>query len=193
MRYVNCADSEEWQNVVAFQYKGAIYYRTYKPVLPYTEILVWYGNEYASYLGIDLIQKKLLPLPRKSAYDEITGFQCEVCDALFSSQDALQRHRKKPPRQGLKKHRCPECSYSTDKTSHLLTHSGREAARLRPVPREILPKEPSPLAPPRAHGREEARVRHLRKEIHSRGEPEDGQGRGALPMLRLREGLLTST
>ncbi|GIY72963.1 hypothetical protein CDAR_228731, partial [Caerostris darwini] len=21
MRYVNCADSEEWQNVVAFQYK----------------------------------------------------------------------------------------------------------------------------------------------------------------------------
>ncbi|GIY65561.1 histone-lysine N-methyltransferase PRDM9, partial [Caerostris darwini] len=34
MRYVNCADSEEWQNVVAFQYKGAIYYRTYKPVLP---------------------------------------------------------------------------------------------------------------------------------------------------------------
>ncbi|GIX89102.1 histone-lysine N-methyltransferase PRDM9 [Caerostris extrusa] len=66
MRYVNCADSEEWQNVVAFQYKGAIYYRTYKPVLPYTEILVWYGNEYASHLGIDVRQRKNLPLPMRS-------------------------------------------------------------------------------------------------------------------------------
>ncbi|GIY45803.1 histone-lysine N-methyltransferase PRDM9 [Caerostris darwini] len=64
MRYVNYADSEEWQNVVAFQYKGAIYYRTYKPVLPYTEILVWYGSEYASHLGIDVRQKKLLPPPK---------------------------------------------------------------------------------------------------------------------------------
>ncbi|GIZ05352.1 histone-lysine N-methyltransferase PRDM9, partial [Caerostris extrusa] len=119
-----CADSEEWQNVVAFQYKGAIY-RTYKPVLPYTEILVWCGNEYSSHLGIDVRQKKNLPLPK-----EITGFQCEACDALFSSQDALQRHRKMHPRQGLKRHRCPECSYSTDNTGnlrvHLLTHSGEK-------------------------------------------------------------------
>ncbi|GIY02376.1 histone-lysine N-methyltransferase PRDM9 [Caerostris extrusa] len=193
MRYVNCADSEEWQNVVAFQYKSAIYYRTYKPVLPYTEILVWYGNEYASHLDIDVRQKKLFPLPK-----EISGFQCEVCEALFSSEDALQKHRKKHPCQRHKRHRCPECSYATDRTGnlrqHLLTHR-REAARLRPVPQEILPRGQSPQEPPLAHGREEARVRHLRKEIHSRSAPEetreDAQRREALPMIRLREGLLS--
>ncbi|GIX85258.1 hypothetical protein CEXT_339931 [Caerostris extrusa] len=46
----------------------------------------------------------------------------------FSSQDALQRHQKEQPYQGLRMHRCPECSYSTGKTGnlrcHLLTHTG---------------------------------------------------------------------
>ena len=32
MRYVNCATSETEQNLVAFQYKGEIYYRTYKKI-----------------------------------------------------------------------------------------------------------------------------------------------------------------
>ncbi|CAH1256600.1 PRDM9 [Branchiostoma lanceolatum] len=52
MRYVNCARNEEEQNLVAFQYYRNIYYRTYKPVPPGTELLVWYGNEYAKELGI---------------------------------------------------------------------------------------------------------------------------------------------
>ncbi|GFS48850.1 histone-lysine N-methyltransferase PRDM9 [Trichonephila clavipes] len=64
MRYVNCTDREERHNVVAFQYQGDIYYRTYKLVLPFTEILVWYGDGYASDLGIDLQQEKELECPR---------------------------------------------------------------------------------------------------------------------------------
>ncbi|CAL1299718.1 unnamed protein product [Larinioides sclopetarius] len=58
MRYVNCANLEEWQSIVAFQYLGKIYYKTYKPVLPFTELLVWYGNSYASEMGIELKERK---------------------------------------------------------------------------------------------------------------------------------------
>ncbi|GBO22162.1 hypothetical protein AVEN_71885-1 [Araneus ventricosus] len=65
MRYVNCADDEEWQTMAAFQYMGKIYYKTYKPVLPYTEILIWYGDDYASKLGIELKGRKYLPPPKE--------------------------------------------------------------------------------------------------------------------------------
>ncbi|GBN03687.1 Histone-lysine N-methyltransferase PRDM9 [Araneus ventricosus] len=126
MRYVNCADHEEWQSVVAFQYLGKIYYRTYKPVLPFTEILVWYGNSYASEMGIELKGRKCLEPPK-----EITGFPCDVCNSLFSSSESLRSHRKTHPRmQHDGRHRCPECSYSTHiinhLRNHLLTHSGEK-------------------------------------------------------------------
>ena len=38
--------------MVAFQYKGEIYYRTFKHVYPGNELLVWYGRDYAEELGI---------------------------------------------------------------------------------------------------------------------------------------------
>ncbi|KAK3100301.1 hypothetical protein FSP39_017857 [Pinctada imbricata] len=62
MRYVNCARSESEQNLVAFQYRGQIYYRTYKEIKPGTELLVWYGHEYGKELGI--IRKKLEIAPK---------------------------------------------------------------------------------------------------------------------------------
>ncbi|XP_030849720.1 probable histone-lysine N-methyltransferase PRDM7, partial [Strongylocentrotus purpuratus] len=34
MRYINCARNEGEQNLVAFQYLGDIYYRTFKPICP---------------------------------------------------------------------------------------------------------------------------------------------------------------
>ena len=40
--------------MVAFQYRGQIYYRTFKHIYPGTELLVWYGEEYAKELGISL-------------------------------------------------------------------------------------------------------------------------------------------
>ena len=43
---------EEEQNMVAYQYKGNIYYKTYKDVEPCTELMVWYGDQYANHLGI---------------------------------------------------------------------------------------------------------------------------------------------
>ena len=54
MRYINCSRIEEEQNLIALQYHGEIYYRVYKDIDPSCELLVWYGEEYASELGIDL-------------------------------------------------------------------------------------------------------------------------------------------
>lgn len=54
MRFVNCARHESEQNLMAFQYKGELYYRTVKPVPPKVELMVWYGKEYAALLGINL-------------------------------------------------------------------------------------------------------------------------------------------
>ena len=62
MRYVNCARSESEQNLVAYQYQGQIYYRTYKDIQPNTELLVWYGSEYGKELGI--IRNKMEVLPK---------------------------------------------------------------------------------------------------------------------------------
>ncbi|XP_015772146.1 PREDICTED: histone-lysine N-methyltransferase PRDM9-like [Acropora digitifera] len=54
MRFVNCPRSEDEQNLVAFQYRGKIYYRTYKAISPGKELLVWYGEGYARELGIEI-------------------------------------------------------------------------------------------------------------------------------------------
>ncbi|XP_063636046.1 putative histone-lysine N-methyltransferase PRDM6 [Cydia splendana] len=54
MRYVNCARRYSEQNLVAFQYQGELYYRTVKIVPRFTELLVFYGSEFANRLGVDL-------------------------------------------------------------------------------------------------------------------------------------------
>ena len=54
MRFVNCSRREDEQNLVAFQFRGEIYYRTYKTILPGKELLVWYGESYAKELGISV-------------------------------------------------------------------------------------------------------------------------------------------
>ncbi|CAH1256667.1 PRDM9 [Branchiostoma lanceolatum] len=73
MRYVNCARNEEEQNLVAFQYYRNIYYRTYKPVPPGTELLVWYGNEYAKELGISEKAQAKQEEPNKQSIQTDTG------------------------------------------------------------------------------------------------------------------------
>ncbi|XP_063391861.1 histone-lysine N-methyltransferase PRDM7-like [Cydia fagiglandana] len=54
MRYVNCSRHFSEQNLVAFQYQGQLYYRTIKIIPRFTELLVFYGSEFASQLRVDL-------------------------------------------------------------------------------------------------------------------------------------------
>ena len=57
LRFVNSARSEDEQNMMAFQYQGEIYYRTFKDIYPGTELLVWYGDQYANDLGISTLRE----------------------------------------------------------------------------------------------------------------------------------------
>ena len=52
MRYVNCAMSESEQNVRAIQFHGEIFYQTCFEIEEDTELLVWYGEDYAVELGL---------------------------------------------------------------------------------------------------------------------------------------------
>lgn len=65
MRFVNCSRCEDEQNLVAFQFRGNIYYRTYKPIPPGNELLVWYGESYAKELEI-LLDDKLVRDPNSA-------------------------------------------------------------------------------------------------------------------------------
>jgi len=52
LRFINCARNEEEQNLVSFQYQNNIYCYTIKDILPGTELLVWYGEQYVKLLGL---------------------------------------------------------------------------------------------------------------------------------------------
>ncbi|XP_063899250.1 histone-lysine N-methyltransferase PRDM9-like [Helicoverpa armigera] len=54
MRYVNCARNWREQNLLAYQYQGQLYYRTIKIIPRFTELLVFYGSEFANTLHINL-------------------------------------------------------------------------------------------------------------------------------------------
>ncbi|XP_072946678.1 histone-lysine N-methyltransferase PRDM7-like [Epargyreus clarus] len=54
MRYVNCSRHWSEQNLIAYQYQGQIYYRTIKTIPKFTELLVFYGSEFANTLNINL-------------------------------------------------------------------------------------------------------------------------------------------
>ena len=48
MRFVNCSRVESEQNLIAYQYDGEIFYKAYKQINIGDELLVWYGEKYAS-------------------------------------------------------------------------------------------------------------------------------------------------
>ena len=51
---MNCARDEEEQNVEAFPCHGNIYYCTTQNINPGSELLTWYGTEFARNLGISV-------------------------------------------------------------------------------------------------------------------------------------------
>ena len=53
LRWVNCARSQREQNVIARECRGKIYYQTLKDIAPFSELLVYYGDNFAKDLGIN--------------------------------------------------------------------------------------------------------------------------------------------
>ena len=107
MRFVNCARNEEEQNLLAFQYKGEIFYRTIKDVSVGTELFVWYGDEYGKELGIEAatspqyinlllehLQKKMTArrsVPEKGSFWDVHG---RVVDVPVSTWTVPKMHNK---------------------------------------------------------------------------------------------------
>lgn len=54
LRYINCARDCKEQNVEFSYCKGRVYYRTIRDIQPREEFLVYYGDDYAQYLNIDI-------------------------------------------------------------------------------------------------------------------------------------------
>ncbi|XP_075913311.1 uncharacterized protein LOC116937801 [Petromyzon marinus] len=156
MRFVNCARNEQEQNLVAFQHRGQIYYRTFRAVGPGSELLVWYGEEFAQELGIACEagpsrrrSSSSELAPRATARDlqpvqpppseehcgvgvEVTRLPCPACNRQFICRSSLEHHvqRRHPTKPSDKSHQCDQCPYSTDRKSslkiHQRTHTGEK-------------------------------------------------------------------
>ncbi|XP_043223725.1 zinc finger protein 271-like isoform X7 [Amphibalanus amphitrite] len=127
LRRVNCARSEEEQNLVAFQYRGQIYFRTSKPIPRGSELLVYYGDESARELTVHS-ETSGEAVTSSSAGPSSSGFsssvQCPHCDSRCLGPKHLDRHDKSrhshTGRNG--RFKCEWCQYSTDDSSSIKCH-----------------------------------------------------------------------
>ncbi|XP_065904126.1 zinc finger protein 431-like [Dysidea avara] len=82
LRFINCARNEEEQNLLSFQYQGNIYCYTIKDILPGTELLVWYGEQYVKLLGLTV------------DYMFDANYTCAHCQAEFVEKYSFDIHLK---------------------------------------------------------------------------------------------------
>eukprot|EP00057_Strongylocentrotus_purpuratus_P003716 XP_003727210.1 PREDICTED: histone-lysine N-methyltransferase PRDM9 [Strongylocentrotus purpuratus] len=86
MAFVESANSEEEQNLEAFQSYGDIYFRTTKVVEPGSELKVFYSDEYANHVGF---KKKLGDLVYNK---DSKNFPCSSCYRSNASAKRMLRH-----------------------------------------------------------------------------------------------------
>ena len=135
LRFVNCARSEEEQNLVAFQFRGRIYYRSYKVIRPGEELLVYYGDSYAKQLGIEEIDSK--DTEAKAIKDFVVKrtfyrtqkdkpFKCQQCSCSFQHKGNLITHTR--IHTGINLFVCEICNkkftYKLHLTNHTRIHTG---------------------------------------------------------------------
>ncbi|XP_065902700.1 histone-lysine N-methyltransferase PRDM9-like [Dysidea avara] len=87
LRFINCARNEAEQNLLSFQYHGEIYYRTIKHITPNSELLVWYGEEYAKDMGLSV----------DCSHDDAPCYSCAHCKSEFMDKRNFDIHLKHSP------------------------------------------------------------------------------------------------
>ncbi|KAH9278203.1 PR domain zinc finger protein 14 [Echinococcus granulosus] len=157
LRFVNCARSEKEQNLVAIQYRGEIYYRACKNIMPGYELLTYYGDKFAKELGIhyksyiEIENLKTEPsdtrkcsdcnkvFRQKSSLEEhlkvhstYSPFQCPECKERFKRKASLKAHVENHT--GLKPHLCIDCGKSFSRRAYLLRHAAAKHRGLKPYP-----------------------------------------------------------
>lgn len=80
------------QNLVAFQYKGNLYYRTCQDIKAGDELLVFYGDSLAKNLGID---PKQYFEPASEEVDNSRIFCCQFCRIGLSTKDYRDSHQRR--------------------------------------------------------------------------------------------------
>lgn len=53
LRYVNCANTVDQENVFYYQHNYEVYHVTYECIKPGTELSIWYGTRYGKLLGLN--------------------------------------------------------------------------------------------------------------------------------------------
>ncbi|XP_066099742.1 histone-lysine N-methyltransferase PRDM9-like [Saccopteryx bilineata] len=138
MRYVNCARDDEEQNLVAFQYRRQIFYRTCQVIKPDCELLVWYGDEYGQKLGINYGSKQKRELLAARAEPQPEIHPCASFSRAFSCQKLLSQHVRcnHPsdilPRTSTRKHLQSKDPYPEEENQqqpHTDTHNGNDKAK----------------------------------------------------------------
>ncbi|XP_062851743.1 histone-lysine N-methyltransferase PRDM9-like [Trichomycterus rosablanca] len=147
MRFVNCARNDEEQNLVAFQYRGGIFYRCCRPIRAGQELLVWYSEDYAKDLSsvFDCLWNKKCS-SNGMTDDLLQVFSWPLCPTsqfFLNKQTCLQERTLLPSTYSTSdqvspgaldmnsfRHRCTECGKSFTRKNnlhrHLRIHSGEK-------------------------------------------------------------------
>ncbi|XP_043233214.1 zinc finger protein OZF-like isoform X6 [Amphibalanus amphitrite] len=128
LRRVNCARSEEEANLIPFQHRGLIYFRTSKPIPKGSELLVYYGDDSAPReltVHSETSGEAVTSSPAGPSSSGIGGsLRCPHCHFNCLGQDHLDKHVKKYHsnigRNG--RFKCKLCQYSTDRSDHMTNH-----------------------------------------------------------------------
>ena len=99
MRFANSPCYEEQQNLLAFQFEGDIYYKTFKYISPHTQLLVCYGEQYGAELGIIATNKQSPSnqLSDVNNLDLVCNFSepnwlCHNCNCIYTSEVLYHKH-----------------------------------------------------------------------------------------------------
>ncbi|XP_043209984.1 histone-lysine N-methyltransferase PRDM9-like isoform X2 [Amphibalanus amphitrite] len=144
LRRVNCARSEEEQNLTAFQHKGLVYFRTSKPIPRGSELLVYYGDDSARELTVhsETSGESVTSSPAGPSSSGIAGtLHGPHCDFNCLERHRLDRRLKTRHVQiGMNgRYKCKWCCYVTDYPG-LITRHRRTHAEERPYRCDVCGK-----------------------------------------------------
>ncbi|XP_069942779.1 zinc finger protein PLAGL1 isoform X2 [Cherax quadricarinatus] len=89
MIFVRPATRKTEQNLVAFQYKGEIYFATIKEIPAQCELKVWFSKDYAERMGTRILAEEGVSWQFRTRQ----RFRCRGCEVVFSSAASLTNHR----------------------------------------------------------------------------------------------------
>ncbi|XP_076038526.1 uncharacterized protein LOC143023793 [Oratosquilla oratoria] len=120
MIFVRPAEKKLEQNLVAFQYKGDVYFATIKEVPERCELKVWFSRDYAERMGTRVLAEEGVSWQFRTRQ----RFKCKGCEVVFSSAASLANHRCARPQVVLNKEE--EASESSTGESSISRRGGKK-------------------------------------------------------------------